>query len=78
MSASEAAIAAARSASSSSSVSFFVVPFADFDCDCGTKPVEALFFTSSKLISSARLRSASKLSSTRALRGCIELWYNVF
>jgi hypothetical protein len=75
MSAKEAAIAAAKSASSSSSGCFFVVPLVGLDCcNCAwdTKPEELLPLASSKLISSARFKSASKLSSTRALRGSIE------
>ena len=82
MSANDAAIAAFRSASSSSSGSGFfdAVPFGfdcDFSCACDTNPDELLPFASSRLISNARFKSASKLSSTRGLRGSIEPWYSV-
>ena len=70
------AMAALRSGSSSSSALRacpFGLGFDDslFSCDWGTKPVFVMPFASSKLISSALLRSSSKLLSILALRGCI-------
>lgn len=86
MSANEAAIAAFSSASSASSgwvcdgLEFPFVAGA-FDCDCscdwGTYPELECLWTSSKLISNALFRSASKLSSTLAFRGSIDPWYSV-
>lgn len=80
-------MAALRSASSSSSSVFFVerdVPFVVADlvfarAACGTYPDPECPFESSKLISNALLKSASKPSSgpTRASRGCIEPEYKV-
>lgn len=77
-----AAMAALRSASSSSSSFGLLAPFVcGFDawcglgvesCDCGTYPAPDCPLASSRLISNARFKSASKLSFvTLAPRGCI-------
>lgn len=77
-----AAMAALRSASSSSSSLGLLAPFVcGFEtcggfgvesCDCGTYPAPECPLASSRLISNARFRSASKLSFvTLAPRGCI-------
>jgi len=83
MSASDAAIAALRSGSSSSSACVLDTPLGaarfDWGCSraCETNPAPLWPFASSKLISSARFKSASKLSSTRGFRGSMDPWYKV-
>jgi len=69
----DSAIAAFKSGSSSSSVAApLIFAGSGFGCDWGTYPELDIPLASSKLISSAFLRSSSKLlASTRALRGCI-------
>ena len=70
------AMAAFRSGSSSSSFDTpFVFAGSCFGCDCGTYPELEIPLVSSKLISNAFFKSSSKLLSTRALRGCIELGF---
>ena len=77
----EAAIAAFKSGSSSSTGGFAVFDGRSFagdprracNCDCGTYPAPECPLTSSRLICSALFRSSSNPSSTRASRGCIGL-----
>lgn len=81
-------MAALSSGSSSSSLArgtVFITPFAfpvaficrELERSCGMYAAGLSPLASSRLISSARLRSASKLSSMRASRGCIEPCHRV-